>query len=85
MEVNWAMKKDERQTLNYQNLKSNAKKTNIYMKNLLEEVEEETLLKVLGEHGHITSHKIDAPKHTPSHISTKTKFAFVNYQQESMA
>lgn len=55
------------------------------MKNLLEEVEEETLVKIFSEHGHITSHKIVTPKYTPSHINTKTKFAFINYQQESMA
>lgn len=73
------MKKDERQFQNYNNLKSNIKKTNIYMKNLLEEVDEEALKKVFGELGIITSSKIVSPKHVPAHITTKTRYGFINY------
>lgn len=80
MEVNWAQKKDERLSLNYQNLKSNAKKTNIFMKNLVEEVQEDTLKSLFEDFGPVTSTCIKTPSHTPTHVTTKTKFGFINYQ-----
>lgn len=46
IEVNWAQKKDERLNITYQNLKSNIKKTNLYLKNLLEESDEAKLREV---------------------------------------
>lgn len=74
------MKKEERQNINYFNLKSNAKKTNIYMKNLLEEVEEENLKKLFEECGVVTSVCVKSPEYTPPHITQKTKYGFINYQ-----
>lgn len=85
VEINWAMKKEERKTLTYQNLKSNVKKTNIFLKNLLEEVDEAKLREVYGQFGTMTSVCVKSPAHRPSHITTKTNFGFINFQQESEA
>jgi len=60
----------------------NIKKTNIFMKNLLESVDEEQVSEVFKQFGEITSVAVKSPSSQPANISAKTKFAFVNFKTE---
>ena len=66
-------------------MKMNVKKTNIFVKNLLETVEEEQLREVFSQFGNITSAAVKMPVSVPSSVQNKTKFGFINFQNEQMA
>lgn len=55
------------------------------MKNLNESVDQTQLQEVFSKHGTLTSVAIKEPTSVPSHIQTKTKYAFVNYSNHEEA
>jgi len=57
----------------------NVKKTNIFVKNLLETVEEDQLKEAFSQFGNITSAAVKLPTSVPTSIQNKTKFGFINF------
>ena len=55
------------------------------MKNLLESVDEAQIREVFGKFGEITSVSIKEPETTPSHITQKTKYGFINFKTHDEA
>lgn len=51
----------------------------------MEESDEGRLKEVFEQFGTITSVAVKSPPSRPSHVTTKTNFAFVNFQQEAQA
>ena len=66
-------------------MKKSINKTNIFMKNLLETVDEAQLIKAFGKFGSIKSVAVRMPVKIPAHITQRTQMGFVNFQTESIA
>lgn len=68
-----------------QNMKKSINKTNVFMKNLLDTVNEEQLRKAFEKFGVVKSAAVRMPMKVPAHVTQKTQMGFVNFQTESMA
>lgn len=68
-----------------EDFKRNHKNTNVFLKNLNDQVDDKSLALVFGQCGEITSVAVREPSNVPTHISNKTKFAFMNFKSHDEA